>query len=227
MIRKLAIILILLIGLAVSLKGQNILNSPEILKKNKIASFETENCLGEDYCHYESYFFNEEGQVVKTYFGIVAIHLKYEYDSANRLSKVYTMNNYSKPDSINGRADYFYSKSGDFVYAVNYSYENEASFPEDTTYTFYSPNTYSPENPKHNTKGQIIEHDYGTLRYPCGINYEGDHKLKYQYLENGLIKKVEIYDSNNELILTLKYNYKMSCPEIAIQFSGQKQINER
>lgn len=193
-----------------TLTGQNIINSPEIIKKNKIATLEIINCLSDGFCIYNYYAFNEFGQIKSNYPGIIAIHFKYEYDDNNNLSRYYVMNNTSKPDSINSRIDYYYSKNGKFKFSVNYfyKYDSDTIIAKDTNFIYQSPDFLNPENPKYNSKGQIIEHDYGPIYYPCGIIYEGEHTIKYEYKNNGLIDEANIQDYNGNLIVSLKYKYK-------------------
>ena len=199
--------LILLVVLAsVSAWGQNVSNDASVIKRNGIKSLTITNCIGNEGCFSEYYEFNACGEISLEIPPMVNSFAKMEYDKNCRLSVIWVMNHSPKTDSIWRKAVYNYSDK-DSILVANYYYENNKLTEKTDSYKI-SKVKAEPKDAVKDKQGRIIQHSQGDLNYPCGIHYKGSHTFKYTYNKNGLIAKAMVYNSKNELVVNLEYEYK-------------------
>lgn len=159
-----------------------------------------DNCLESAICYRDQYNFNDCGKVEKEFPAMVGFYVFYEYDDSCNLncSKQILLN--EKTDSIYSKTIYFKKEGQLFQVLMD---PNDPMTYADTTLV----NEDIRVKEVINEKGQVESYSIGKLSFPCGIKYEGPNTFQLLYHKNGLIDKVNVYDENYELRVSLKYTY--------------------
>jgi len=182
--------------------GQYITPDSKVLRTNKVKKLTVLNCLDSSFCYMDEYEYNKNGLIIKELPGVVAVYLTWDYYDDGKLKTYYSKTH--SLDSIFAADHYYYYKDGKFKYIISEHFEDSRIISTDTIYKL--PETKKSEG-KRNSKKQIIEQDLGDLHFPCGIEFNGKHKIQYEYLSNGLLLSARIFNSSGKLIINFSFSY--------------------
>ncbi len=190
--------------------GQNFLPEPEVILENNVKSVEINNCLAESFCFQTHYEFGECGKYKLWNPSILGTYWEYEYDENCQTAIVYSKSKNYGPNDLWVKELYLWddTNSGSII---RYEYDQKEDLINTDTNIFIM--TEMDTKMINNSEGQLVEQVIGELRYPCGIIYKGEHTAKFEYSDNGLIEKVEIYNSKDSLIVDLTYEYILGSQE--------------
>ncbi|PCJ65288.1 MAG: hypothetical protein COA58_10545 [Bacteroidetes bacterium] len=182
------------------------MNDSKLIQKNGVKALTIKNCLENTSCYTDYYEFNSCGKISLEQPSMIGSYRRFEYDSKCRLIKSLGLNYTTDKtkDSVWSKSELEYPKH-DSTIVITTHFDDRKLVYQDTTKINERSEPF--QNVIRNDKGQILQHSYGNLYYPCGTQILGKHTCLYLYNQNGLISHVEIYNSSNEIVVDLKYEY--------------------
>jgi hypothetical protein len=196
-----------LIALLISTDGnaQNQLPESHVVRANKVKGLTVINCLKSSSCFEDNYRFNSCGEVAVEMPARIGFYMKYDYNEHCGLKTRWIMNYSSKLDSVWQKIEI--SPLGlDSLIGIRHAFDFDQ--PERIDTIRYARNQHEPKNKKYDKEGHLLQHDWGDLHYPCGIDYSGPHIIKYKFDAKGLITHAVAYNEKNEVVVDLEYIYK-------------------
>jgi hypothetical protein len=188
--------------------SQNDIGDFEIISKNKIKALRIYNCLENSNCYSDYYEFGKCGKIILEQPAMIGYYFKYEYNENCRIKFKYGMSNGHGPDNIWTKTEYHYNEVDSINYRIRVEFDKEGLvYNLDTLYGASESTRFKALNIIKNKNGQLIQHDCGELHYPCGIFFKGNHIVKYEYQDNGLISKAVIFNEKGNIIVDLTYEY--------------------
>ncbi|WP_421754625.1 hypothetical protein [Croceimicrobium sp.] len=186
--------------------GYHLVNEDSTLSRNNIKSLTVKNCIGSS-CMEVNYEFNSLGLITKLAPAIINPYSTWEYYPDGRIKAKYSKNHCCDSDTIFSSTHYEYGFNDNLKYVIYRSYKNGMVIKEDTLDKEKEVDLKNYPTIR-NEIGQVIEQTLTDLYYPCGIVFKGTHRIRYHYLDNGLIDYGKIYNDQGELIVDLKYEYE-------------------
>jgi len=205
MIIKKLYLIILLLTITQNVFGQyHLTNESSILKRCNVKSLTVNNCIGSG-CMKNYYEFNHDGYLIKEVRAIISVYWEWDYYDNGKIKTTYSKNHCCDNDTIWSSTHYYYLENGELKNLIRKSYEDGRVVEVDTITEEHNSKKKNVE--LRNPNGQIIEQYLGDLCYPCGIIFKGKHKIRYTYLDNGLITNATISNMENEIIVDLEFKY--------------------
>jgi hypothetical protein len=186
------------------MRGPVIINSPNLIKLNKVKSLFITNCLNNSECYKDYYSFDNQGRIVKEIHPMVSSFYKFKYEEFNRVKIQFEINKSS--NKITSKYIYNYLDTDSVL--IEYRNFDNNSNNKKRVYKIKNDINKIPNNCIQNNKGQIIQHSYGYFSYACGNEFYGNYTVKYKYDLKGLISEVCIYNDKNENVVSLTYDYR-------------------
>jgi hypothetical protein len=182
--------------------GEDIVTELHIADPSKIIEHQVkylniDNCLSPGHCYHSRYEFNSCGKVANYFPPMVATNWHYDYDEQCRLISEIAR------DFVRIEISYF---NLDSMLVKYYSITEGEPVSLDRQFKCKLLPTHS-EFVYHQDNQFIRTDTIGELMLPCGEQYEGMHKTKTYYYENGLIESIQYFDVNDNLILVEDYQY--------------------
>jgi hypothetical protein len=170
---------------------------PEIVRNLDIKFLEIENCLENSQCYKEKIEFNEFGQIKNYYPAMVSTWWHYEYDNQGRLASAkgfgHMYKKYTYLDNDTVMSQYF-DISNDTLETL--AYEAKFKLIEEIS-----------DRGLYNSSGRLLIDTIGRLSFPCGNDYLGQHIVKYNYFDNGLLESKQYLDPTNTIVVDERYYY--------------------
>lgn len=171
---------------------------PELIKRFGIRELVIENCLENSQCYRYTYVFNDCGEIETFIPAMVSTYWQYAYDQNCKLI--------SKTGGGFVRYDYTYLEDDSVQQDVfDISSEGKQLFTNRNKFKEIPP---ANEHALRSAGNEIHPDAIGKLFFPCGIEYQGPHKLMYNFYANGLIKSIQYFDPSNTLVVEQAYHYR-------------------
>lgn len=182
--------------------GQNyLMNSSDLIQKNKVKTLTVDNCLESAICYRDQYNFNSCGKIEKEFPAMVGFYVKYTYNEQCKLESSLQLLHGDNKDSVYSKTNYFEIDGQQFK--VVFDPNNPETKSDSIQVKSHIDKAYSIRE----KEGLIESYKFKNLLFPCGIEFEGENTFMISYTKTGLIDKADVYNERMEKVLSLKYTY--------------------